>query len=193
MVLMPTDLPEPVVPAISRCGMRDRSAMIGSPPIFLPSASASRAVGVLEVRRLEQLAQHHDLAPVVGQLDADGVAAGHHGDAGGDRAHRAGDVVGEPDHARRLGAGRGLELVERDHGAGAHIGDLALDAEILQHAFELARILLQHLVADAAAAFERARLLQQLDRRRLVRRRPCAPSEVPVCFFFSLAAVRVMR
>ena len=57
----------------------------------------------------------HDFAPVVGQLDADGVAAGHDGDAGGDRAHRAGDVVGEADHARGLGAGRGLELVERDH------------------------------------------------------------------------------
>ena len=103
-------------------------------------------LGVLEVRGLEQLAQQHDLAPVVGKLDADGVAARDHGDAGGDRAHRAGDVVGKPDHARGLGAGRGLELVERDHGAGAHIGDLAFDAEILEHAFELARILLQHLV-----------------------------------------------
>ena len=129
--------------------------MTGSPPIFLPSASASLRVGLLEVRRFEHLPQHHDLAPVVGQLDADGVAAGHHGDAGGDRAHRAGDVVGKPDHARGLGAGRRLELVQRDHGAGAHIGDLALDAEILQHAFELARILLQHFVADVRLLFER--------------------------------------
>ena len=32
----PTDLPDPVVPAISRCGMGARSAMIGSPEIFLP-------------------------------------------------------------------------------------------------------------------------------------------------------------
>ena len=99
---------------------------------------------------LDQLAQHHDLAPIVGQLDADGVAAGHDGDAGGDRAHRAGDVVGKPDHARGFGAARRLELVERDHGTGTDIGDLALDAEILQHAFELAGILLQHFVADAA-------------------------------------------
>ena len=119
--------------------------MTGSPPIFLPSASAQPRVGVLEVRRFEQLAQHHDLAPVVGKLDADGVAAGHDGDARGDRAHRAGDVVGKPDHARGFGARRGLKLVERDHGAGAHIGDLALDAEILEHAFELPRIFLQAL------------------------------------------------
>src|SRR4028118_258872 len=40
MVLMATDLPEPVVPATSRCGMRARSAMIGSPPMFLPRQSA---------------------------------------------------------------------------------------------------------------------------------------------------------
>ena len=38
---MATDLPEPVVPATSRWGMRARSAMIASPPIFLPRQSAS--------------------------------------------------------------------------------------------------------------------------------------------------------
>jgi hypothetical protein len=41
MVLIATDLPEPVVPATKRCGMRARSAMIGSPPMFLPRHSAS--------------------------------------------------------------------------------------------------------------------------------------------------------
>ena len=41
IALMPTDLPEPVVPAISRCGMRARSATTGTPPMSLPSASAS--------------------------------------------------------------------------------------------------------------------------------------------------------
>ena len=37
MALMPTDLPEPGVPAIRRCGMRDKSAMTGVPPMSLPS------------------------------------------------------------------------------------------------------------------------------------------------------------
>ena len=41
MVLMATDLPDPVVPATSRCGMRARSTMTASPPIVLPSAMAS--------------------------------------------------------------------------------------------------------------------------------------------------------
>jgi hypothetical protein len=36
MVLMQTDLPEPVVPAISRCGMRVRSSTIGLPATSLP-------------------------------------------------------------------------------------------------------------------------------------------------------------
>ena len=40
--MTPTDLPDPVVPAIIRCGMRARSAKIGAPLISLPSASVSR-------------------------------------------------------------------------------------------------------------------------------------------------------
>ena len=36
-----TDLPEPVVPAISRWGIFARSARTGAPPISLPSARAS--------------------------------------------------------------------------------------------------------------------------------------------------------
>ena len=54
-------------------------------------------VGLLGVWGLEQLPEHDDLAPVVGQLDTHGVASRYDGDAGRDRAHRAGDVVGEPD------------------------------------------------------------------------------------------------
>ncbi len=41
MAFTPTDLPEPVVPAISRCGMRARSANTGAPEMSLPSASVS--------------------------------------------------------------------------------------------------------------------------------------------------------
>ena len=41
---MATDFPEPVVPAINRCGMRDRSTSTASPPIALPRHSGSRAV-----------------------------------------------------------------------------------------------------------------------------------------------------
>ena len=44
---------------------------------------------------------------------------------------------------RRLDAGRRLELVERHDRAGPHVDDLAADAEILEHAFEQAGILLE--------------------------------------------------
>ncbi len=43
IVLIATDLPEPVVPAINRCGMRVRSTITGSPPIVLPRQSGSFA------------------------------------------------------------------------------------------------------------------------------------------------------
>ena len=38
MVLIQTDFPDPVVPAIRRCGMAAKSPIIGFPEIFLPSA-----------------------------------------------------------------------------------------------------------------------------------------------------------
>ena len=41
MALIATDFPEPVVPAMSRCGMRPRSAICELPPMSLPSASVS--------------------------------------------------------------------------------------------------------------------------------------------------------
>ena len=41
MVLIATDLPEPVVPAISACGIFARSATTGSPAISLPSDKVS--------------------------------------------------------------------------------------------------------------------------------------------------------
>ena len=92
--------------------------------------------GLRKVLRGQHLAQIDGLALLVGQFDADGVAALHDGDAGGDRRHRARDVVGEADDARGFDARRRLQLVERHHRAGAHVDDLALDAEIVEHAFE---------------------------------------------------------
>ena len=93
--------------------------MTGSPPISLPSAERQPAGVLLVGRRIEQLAQIDGLGLEVGQLDADDVAPGHDRDAHRDRAHRAGDVVGEADDARRLDAGRRLQLVERHHRARA--------------------------------------------------------------------------
>ena len=42
IVLIATDLPEPVVPAISKCGILARLATTASPPMSLPSAKGRR-------------------------------------------------------------------------------------------------------------------------------------------------------
>ena len=41
MVFTPTDLPEPVVPATSKCGILPKSTTTGSPAISLPNTMAS--------------------------------------------------------------------------------------------------------------------------------------------------------
>ena len=140
--------------------------MIGSPPIVLPSAIASVLLGLVEILGGDEFAQEHRLASLIGELDPDGVAALHHGDAGGDRRHRPGDVVGEPDDARRLDARRRLQLVERHDGAGAYVDDLALDAEIFQHAFEQACVLLERILRSLRTGGT-PRLHQHSERRHL--------------------------
>ena len=136
MVLMATDLPEPVVPAIKQ--MRHAGEIddhrLAADGLAEAQRQLHRGLGV--VLAGEQLAEIDLLARRVRQLDADGVAAGDDGDARRHRAHRAGDVVGQTDDARRLDAGRRLEFVERDHRAGPRIDDLAAHAEIAEHAFQ---------------------------------------------------------
>ena len=38
IVLIQTDFPDPVVPAINKCGIEAKSPIIGMPEIFLPKA-----------------------------------------------------------------------------------------------------------------------------------------------------------
>ena len=146
--------------------------------MVLPRQSGSLAVRVGVVVGGEQLAQIDLLARRVRQLDADGVAARHHGDARRQRAHRARDVVGQPDHARRLDAGRGLELVERDHRARPRIDDLAAHAEIAEHAFERGGVVLERLGAERGAP-GRLRRGQEVERRQLIAAATGAPAVAP--------------
>ena len=41
IVFIPTDFPEPVVPAINKCGIELKSPTIGTPEMFLPNAIGS--------------------------------------------------------------------------------------------------------------------------------------------------------
>ena len=89
-----------------------------------------------EIGRGDEFAQVDGFAARIGQFDADGVAAGHDGDAGRDRRHRAGDVVGEADHARGLDPRRRLEFVKGDDRTGVDADNLALHGKIVQHALK---------------------------------------------------------
>ena len=66
----------------------------------LAQAEGQLVLRDLKILRGKELAQVHGLAGLVRQLDADGIAARDHRDTGGDRAHRAGDVLRQRDHAR---------------------------------------------------------------------------------------------
>ena len=83
MALTPTDLPEPVVPAISRWGILREVGDVGLAADGLAQRHGQRLARALVLGRGQQVAQVDGLARRVGQLDADGVAAGHDGDAAG--------------------------------------------------------------------------------------------------------------
>ncbi len=136
-------------------------------PDRLAEAERQLVLSGLEILAGEQLAQVDGLALVVGEFDADRVAARDHGDARRHGAHRACDVIGERDHPRRLRSRRRLELVERDDRSGAHIDDLALHAEILERAFKKRRVLFQRLLGDRRHG-RTLRLREQRPSRKLI-------------------------
>ncbi len=117
----------------------------------------------------EDLAEEHGLALGVRHLDADHVAARHGGDADGGDGQAAGDVVGQADHPGAADAGRRLQLVERDHRAGADLDDAALHAVIRQHGLEQPRVGLQRLGTGSGRGAGGRRLQQ-----REGREPPCA-------------------
>ena len=63
---------------------------------------------LLEVLRSDELTEEYRFALLVRQLDADRVPTLNDSDTRAHGRHRARDVIREPDHARRLDAGRRL-------------------------------------------------------------------------------------
>ena len=113
MALMQPDLPEPVVPAISRCGMRARSVQTAAPEMSLPSHTDS---GLAVARHLaEDVAQRHQVRTEVRHLDAHRLLARDRrqdADLGG--RERIAQVVLQLSHLRDLGTRCELELVAGD-------------------------------------------------------------------------------
>ena len=73
MLLMQTLFPDPVAPAISRCGICVRSTTTRRPLHVAPQRQrqAALALDALELRRLHDPAQRHDAGVHVGHFDAD--------------------------------------------------------------------------------------------------------------------------
>ena len=143
-----TDLPVPVEPAISRCGIVARSLTNGSPWMVLPSASVSFDVRAPVGVRLEQLAQRDLLAIRVRNLDADRRLAGDAIDQHRLGLHRQAQVVGEAGDLAVLHAGVRLELVGRDDRARVDLDDRAFDRELAALLLEQPRAVHQLALVD---------------------------------------------
>ena len=76
MELSITLLPEPVEPAINRCGMDSSAATLMRPLMSLPRQMVRRELRIAEFVRLQDLAQADHFAPRVRNFDADGRLAG---------------------------------------------------------------------------------------------------------------------
>ena len=95
IALMQTDLPVPVVPAMSRCGMRGEVGEDRVAGDVLADAEQQRAARRRR-RAGEHVAERDRGAAVVGDLDADErLARDRREDADGGRRERQREVVGE--------------------------------------------------------------------------------------------------
>ena len=108
----------------------------------------------------DQLVEHDGFAIGVRQFDADHGAARNGRDTRGEGGHVARHIVGQLDDAARLDAGGGLQLIHGDDRTGANLGDRALHVEVVEHAFEQARIALQALPVDLVGRAFRRRCQQ---------------------------------
>ena len=176
MQLMPLDLPAPVAPAISRCGVVARSRNTALPAMSLPIGDLERTGGGRRLRRRQQVAEGDELAGVVGHLDADRRAAGdRRQDAHVDGRHGVGDVALQAGDAGDLDAGAELELVAGDGRADGHADERRVDAVLGERLLEhpAARLDLGPVDRLGAGAVE------ERDRRQRPRARAAAPSGGP--------------
>ena len=144
--------------------MRARFATTGSPPMSLPRARG-RAWALSPKPLAERISRRRTFSrSSFGSSMPITERPGMVEQRQARRGHRAGDVVGEADDARRLEAGGGLELVHGDDRAGADRDDLAADAVVVEHVLEHARVLLERVVREVVADDGR-RALQQREGR----------------------------
>ena len=117
IALTQTLLPDPVAPAMSRCGMRDRSALNGWPATSWPSAKASllRADASSKFGGAEHLLERDQVEGAVRDLDPDvRLARDRRLDADAARLQVERQVVGQALDPRELDPRLHVERVLRD-------------------------------------------------------------------------------
>ena len=135
---MQPDLPEPVVPAISRCGMRARSVQTALPEMSLPSQTASGLADCGRSSKTSPSVTRFGLE--VRHLDADGLLArDRREDPDLGRGQRVGEVVLERGDLANLRSGCKLQLVAGDARARDLAADGRVDAEVGQRLDECRR------------------------------------------------------
>ena len=125
---MHEDLPAPVAPAMRMWGTSARLTRIGPAGDVAADGDLEGVGGLVGLGRAQDVAHQHELALLVGHLDADGRAAGDgRQDADVGRRHGVGDVlvqVGDPGH---LHARAQRQLVAGDGGADGHAHQAGVD------------------------------------------------------------------
>ena len=137
--------------------------------------------------RLDDLAERHQLALLVRNLQADRRLAGNDFDhAHADRRQRTRQVLRQIADLADLDARRRAQLEARDDRAGMHFDDFGLDVEVAQLQLDQPRHRFERLGGIAALAWRR--IVEQRQRRQLLRRRsartarPGAPSRARSLF-----------
>ena len=153
------DLPEPVEPATSRCGILARLADDEVALDVLAQPDHQRVVVACgSTARRSTSAEPDHLAVGVGHLDADRRLAGDRREqpdvVGG---HRVGDVAGQRGDLLDLDAGPELDLVAGDRRAAGEAGDGRVDLELVEHLGDR----LDHRVVGGAALLRRVARDQQ--------------------------------
>ena len=132
--LMQLDLPAPVAPATSRCGIRVRFDDHETAFDVLAQGDEHGVLIALCDRRPEHVAEHDDLGVDIRDLDAHGALARDRADdADVGALHRVGDVAGELSDALDLDSSPQRHLVASHGGTATEAGDRTVDCELGEH------------------------------------------------------------
>src|SRR5512140_609232 len=123
---------------------------------ILAQGDRKRSAGVLELGRLEELAERDNLRARVRHLHSHGTPPRNRGDDANARgAHGEREIVREIRDLPHLDAGRWLDLELRHHGTGGAPGDLRLDTERAERIDELHAHGVELLLSELGVAWYR--------------------------------------